>query len=82
VLPYLELQKDSEQEENKKEQIKTPDLEGMTVEEAIKMLKEHNLDIQVENEPEEYNKTNTIVKEQLPKKEIHVYEGTKIIVKI
>ncbi len=52
----------------------------MTIEEAIKELKKVNLEMQIENEGE-YDKKTTIVKEQLPKKEIRVYEGTKIIVK-
>ncbi len=38
--------------------------------------------MQIQNEPEEYNKEETIIKEQIPKKGINVYEGTKIIVKI
>lgn len=81
VLPYLELQKDNIKEEDMKLQVEVPDIEGMTIEEAIKTLKKVNLEIQIENEPENYDKKTTIVKEQLPKKEIRVYEGTKIIVK-
>ncbi len=80
VLPYLELQKDNVKEEDQKNIVEVPEIEGMTIEEAIKELKKVNLEMQIENEGE-YDKKTTIVKEQLPKKEIRVYEGTKIIVK-
>ncbi len=79
-MPYLELQKDNVKEEDQKNIVEVPEIEGMTIEEAIKELKKVNLEMQIENEGE-YDKKTTIVKEQLPKKEIRVYEGTKIIVK-
>ena len=80
VLPYLELTKDNE--EDKKRQVEVPNVEGMTIQEASKALKEVNLDFQIENEPEGLDKTTTIIKEQLPKKGISIYEGTKILLKI
>lgn len=82
VLPYLELQKDNLTEEEKKEQVKVPNVEGMTVKEAQNTLEKVGLDFQIENELEELDKEKVIVQEQLPKKEISVYEGTKIILKI
>ena len=82
VLPYLELQKDNEKEEDIKKQVEVPDIEGLSIEEAIKTLKEVNLELQIKDEPEEYNKKETIVKEQLPKRGINMYEGTKVIVTI
>lgn len=82
VLPYLELQKDNETEEDMKKQVEIPNVEGMTISEASKVLKNVNLDLQIENEPEEMDKTKVVVKEQLPKQGISVYEGTKIILKI
>ena len=82
MLPYLELKKDNEKEEEIKKQIEVPDIEGLSIEEAEKILKEVNLELQIKNEPEEYNKKETIVKEQLPKKGITIYEGTKVIVTI
>lgn len=65
-----------------KKQVEVPEIEGISVKEATKLLKERNLQMQIQNEPEEYNKEETIIKEQIPKKGINVYEGTKIIVKI
>lgn len=82
VLPYLELQKDNEKEEDIKKQVEVPNLEGMTIFDAKKALKELNLELQIQNEPEEYDAKQTIIKEQLPKQGISVYEQTKIIVKI
>lgn len=82
VLPYLELTKDNEKEEDKKKQVEVPNVEGMTIQEASKALKEVNLDFQIENEPEGLDKTTAIVKEQLPKKGITIYEGTKILIKL
>lgn len=82
VLPYLELTKDNETEENKKNQVEVPNIENMTVQEATKTLKELNLDLQIQNEPENLDKTKTIIKNQLPKHGISVYEQTKIIVNI
>lgn len=82
VLPYLELTKDNEKEEDKKKQVEVPNVEGLTIQEASKVLKEVNLDFQIENEPEDLDKATTVVKEQLPKKGITIYEGTKILLKI
>lgn len=79
VLPYLELKKDGETQEDKKQQVEVPNIEGMTVSDAIKELKKNNLELQIRNEPEEYDKKTQVIKEQLPKKGIQVYEGTKII---
>ena len=81
VLPYLELTKDNETEENKKAQVEVPNVEGITVQEAIKVLKEMNLELQIQDEPENLDKT-TVIKRQLPKEGISVYEGTKVIVNL
>lgn len=82
VLPYLELNKDNEKEEDIRKQVEVPNVEGLTIKEATKILKDLNLSIQIENEPENLDKENTIVREQVPKKGIKVYEGTKVIIKI
>lgn len=82
VLPYLELTKDNVAEEDKKVQVEVPHIEGLTISEATKLLKELDLQIQIENEPEELDKTKAVIKEQIPKKGISVYNGTKIIVRI
>ena len=82
VLPYLELTKDNETEETQRKQIEVPNIEGMTVTEATKKLKEVNLSLQIQEEPENLDKDIAIITEQLPKQGISVYEGSKIIIKI
>ena len=82
ILPYLELTKDNEKEEDIKKQVEVPSIEGLSIKEATKILKNVNLSIQTENSPEDLDTENTIIKEQVPKKGITVYESTKIIIKI
>lgn len=81
VLPYLELTKDNEKEEDKKKQVEVPNIEGMTVSDAIKKLKEVNLTLQIQDEPEDLDKSTAVITEQLPKQGINVYEETKILVR-
>ena len=52
VLPYLEVKKDNETEEDVKNKVAVPNLEGMTIGEAKKVLKDLNLNL-------EYNEENT-----------------------
>ena len=72
----------AKKEEDIKKQVEVPNIEGLTIKEATKLLKSLNLDLQIENEVQDLDKENTIVKEQVPKREIKVYEGTKVIIKI
>lgn len=81
VLPYLELNKDNETEEDAKKEVSVPNIVGMTLQEAEKMLKESGLGIKI-NMEEEVNKKEVIVKEQLPRNGIKVYEETNIFVTI
>ena len=73
---------DNEKEEDIRKQVEVPNVEGLMIKEATKILKDLNLSIQIENELENLDKENTIVREQVPKKGIKVYEGTKVIIKI
>ena len=82
ILPYLDLKKDNQTDENIKKQVEVPKIEGMTIKEATKILKNLNLNLYVENGTQEIDKENTIIKEQIPKNGIKVYEKTKIIVRI
>ena len=80
VLPYLEIKKDNEEEEDIKEEVIVPNIEGITVEEAEKAIKDAGLEINLSNK--EVDKKKTKVQEQLPKSGIKVYKGTKIYVTI
>ena len=77
ILPYIDAQKNEAAEVV--EDIEVPNVEGLTIEETRKILKESGLDINIENE-EEINEKETIIKEQLPKKGIKLKSGTKVIV--
>lgn len=81
VLPYLEITKDNQTEENIKTEVTVPNVVGMTISEAEKELKEVGLELDLDIEGE-INKKEVIIKEQLPKYGIKVYEGTKISVTI
>ena len=74
VLPYLEIEKDNEQEEEKKE-VEVPNIVGMTKQEAQKALEEVGLNIELrENEADA-----TVITEQFPKAGIKIKEGTSVI---
>ena len=72
VLPYLEIKK---QEESKEitENIEMPNVTGLGLEEAKKVLKELGLEIEINGEGEK-------VIDQLPKKGIQINEGTKVTI--
>lgn len=63
------------------EQIQTPDIVGKTIQEVEKILKEDGLELVIENETEEMDKDNIVVKEQTPKAGITVNKGSKINIK-
>ena len=69
ILPYLE------------EEIEAPDLLDKTLEEAQKIAKENEIELVIENEKEEMDKQNIIVKEQIPKAGIKIKKGSKIYIK-
>jgi beta-lactam-binding protein with PASTA domain len=63
------------------EEISTPDLVGKSLEEALKIAKENEVELVIENETEELDKQNTMVKEQVPKAGIIIKKGSKVYVK-
>lgn len=79
VLPYLEVVKDGEQDENNTE-IEVPNIEGKTLKEAESILKESNLQMVISNEQEGIDKENTIVKKQTPKAGVKVKEGNFVYI--
>ena len=82
ILPYLEVQQGNEEEIERVEEIEVPNIIGMTILEAEKILKENNLQIIIENNIEELDKQNTKVKIQTPNPGIKIKEGNKIYVQI
>jgi len=82
VLPYLEVVKDGELQEDIIETVEVPNIVGLNITEATKALKEIGLQININNEPEELDKENTIVKTQTPNSGIKVNKNSNIFVDI
>lgn len=82
ILPYLDIEKDGEDEESIVETIEVPNIVGLSVTEANKKLKELELKININNEPEEYDKDNAIVKNQTPNVGIKVNKNSNIFLDI
>ena len=81
VLPYLEVSQGNQEEVEQIEQVQTPDLVGKTIQEAEKILKENGLELLIENEKDNIDKENLIIKEQTPKAGITVNKGSKVDIK-
>lgn len=81
VLPYLEIKKDNEAEEEKQE-IEVPNIIGMSISEAKKVLKELQLELEIKENAEEEQSDNEERKitQQLPKAGIKIKQGTSVIV--
>ena len=77
-MPYLEVQK-QESEESIIEDVTMPNITGLTIKEAEKQVKELSLEIKIEEEG--VDKEKTIIKDQTPKEGIKVNKGSKIIIK-
>ena len=82
VLPYLEVVKDNETEEQIINEIEVPNIEGKSIKEAEKIIKENNLKLVINNEQEGIDKENTIIKEQTPKAGVKVKEEANIYVEL
>lgn len=81
ILPYLEVNQGNQDEIENVEEIEVPNIVGMSIKEAEKLLKESKLEISIENESEELDKENTVIKEQMPSSGIKINSGNKVYVK-
>lgn len=79
VLPYLEVEKDGEQNEII-EEVEVPNIEGKSIKEGMSILKENNLQLVIDNEQEGMDKENTIIKQQIPKAGIKTKKYTNVYV--
>lgn len=79
VLPYLEVVKDNENQEEILE-VEVPNIEGKSIKEAESILKENNLTLVISNEQEEMDKENIIIKEQIPKQKVKVKQGSSVFI--
>lgn len=80
VLSYLDLEKDDTSEEDVIKRVSVPDIRGMTVSEAKKLLKENGLSLELREEQEISG--DEIIKNQTPMPGIEVNEGSKIYYEI
>ena len=78
ILPYLEVSQGNQEEIEVVNQVKVPELTGINIKEAKQLAKENNINLVIENEPEELDEENTIIKEQTPKAGITINEGTNV----
>ena len=81
ILPYLEVSQGNQDEIEQVEQVQVPNVEGLSIKEAEKMVKEFGLELNIENDSEELDKENIIVTEQTPKEGITVNKGSKVYIK-
>lgn len=72
VLPYLEVTKNSEEDKTNM-QVEMPEVTGITLKEAKKILTELGLEFEADTDNME-----TIITNQLPKKGIGISQGTKV----
>ncbi len=83
VLPYLELQKDNQEQIEETEEVEVPEIREMSIKDAKKVLKEIGLEIETNIEiTSDMKEEDLIIKEQLPKPGIKVKTGSKISVEI
>lgn len=79
VLPYLELLQDNNEDIEDVEDVTVPDVRGMNIKEAKKILKEGSLELQLDiEEQDEIKEEETIIKEQTPKPGIMVKSGSNV----
>ena len=84
-MPYLEVNQGNQDEVEAVEEVSVPNLIGLSIKEAEKILKDAGLELSVEGITEEnkdsLDKENTIIKEQTPKEGIKINKGNKVFVK-
>lgn len=77
----MEVNQGNEDEIEKVETVKVPNIEGISIKEAEKLIREYELEISIENDIEDLDKENTIIVEQTPKEGIDVNKNSKIYIK-
>ena len=84
-MPYLEVNQGNQEEVEVIEEVTVPNLVGLSIKEAEKILKDTGLELSVEEITEENKETldkeNTIIKEQTPTEGIKINKGNKVFVK-
>jgi len=85
ILPYLEVTQGNQDEVEVIEEVVVPNVTGLSINDAEKVLKEVGLELSIEEIAEGYeelDKENTIIKKQIPNEGITINKGNKIFVNI
>ena len=77
ILPYLEVNQSNTDEIEVREKINVLDVIGMSITNAIKVLKEQGFEPKINNE-ENVNKDETLVTEQIPAGGIEALSGSGV----
>ena len=80
ILPYLEVNQQNQEEVEIKEEVSIPNVIGISIQEAEKILKDKGLNIHINNEQENIDKINTFVTNQIPQPGIIVYKNTNVYI--
>ena len=80
ILAYMEVEKDNEEEVI--ENIEIPEVRDLTLDEAIKLLKENDLEYKLNVEEKDIDKKEVIIKNQFPLPGIKVIKGSTIELEI
>ena len=80
ILPYLEVNQGNQEEIEVKEEVVIPNVIGKTLQEAEKILKEQGIKMEINNNVEDLDKANIIVKAQTPQPGITIYKGSNIFI--
>ena len=82
ILPHLEVSQGNQEELEVVEEVSVPNITGLSIKDAEKILKETGLELSIEGITEEneesLDKENTIIKEQTPTEGIKINKGNKI----
>jgi beta-lactam-binding protein with PASTA domain len=81
VLPYLKVQQGNQEEVELRNEVTIPNVVGKSIAEAEKELKKYNLQMQINSDISEIDKS-TIVTNQMPQTGITVYENSYIYLDI
>lgn len=73
ILPYLEVNQGNKEEVEEKVEIVVPDVIGLSIKEAERVLTEKGFEVKINNEVEELDKENTYITNQTPRPDISAY---------
>lgn len=80
ILPYLEVTQGNQDEVEQVDQVQVPNVEGLSIKEAEKVVKDAGLEISIQNDSNELDKENTVITGQSPREGVNVNKGSKIFV--